>query len=302
MGKWAGKCQGSTWLLLLWHWEQSKHCSAGRRQLLLPPMEVSRMMEAPGQTTQKGWWKIHTFCRVREGFTILHQPCVLSLATDSSRFLCGMAPRWTKFKASLLLINCWRDGDLSSEEGWAAPACRYLSERHIMGAGAGCPPRAPQHLQPLEATAHVLTDICTEDVTLITKPLPVAPNVLRRFLLSHAGGVAALVGQEIEIPAVSQRLSLAAQGCAVYPWEDLNKRDYHSGAYFKTRHFAFFFLLCEKFLLVVDLYIIPRVHWSSKSLGYILRQPVRNPSKERGFYKVLSSFLIITLFKALWTE
>ena len=86
-----------------------------------------------------------------------------------------------------------------------------------MGARTGNAPWEPQHLQPLEATARLLTDVCTKDVKLITKPLPVAPNVLRRFLLSHAEGVAALTEQAIEIPAVSQRLSLTTQQCATRP-------------------------------------------------------------------------------------
>lgn len=101
------------------------------------------------------------------------------------------------------------------------PGCSRPTGRHGMGARARNPPWGPWHLQPLEATARLLTDVCTKDVKLITKPLPVAPNVLRRFLLSRAEGVAALIEQAIEIPAVSQRLSLTTLRCATRPCKEL---------------------------------------------------------------------------------
>lgn len=88
-------------------------------------------------------------------------------------------------------------------------------------AGAGKPLQGHQHLRPLEDTAHLPTDAFTKDVKIITKPLPAAPDVSRRFLLGHAEGVAALIEQAIEIPAVSRRLSLTTQRRDTRPCEEL---------------------------------------------------------------------------------
>lgn len=95
----------------------------------------------------------------------------------------------------------------------------HWEARH--GSRAGNPPWGPWHLQPLEAAARLPTGACTKDVKLITKPLLVAPNVLRRFLLSHAEGAAALIEEAIEIPAVGQRISLTTPRRATRPCEEL---------------------------------------------------------------------------------
>lgn len=179
---------------------------------------VSRMMEVVWVSAGIAliYKDMHTFCRVRKKVSLYSLSKVLFCqpqpeSDGSTKSLQGEP----KFKEPLLTWGGWK---LSSEEGWGVPGWRPHTGEMAWGLGLETSSQdlglTPWHMwkhSSIESLSSSPHWHCTKDIkstTCNSASSSQTLNALRSFLLSPAEGVAELIEEITEIPAVSQRLSL----------------------------------------------------------------------------------------------
>lgn len=135
MGKWADKCQGCVWLLLLTPLRAKQMPCREEAGCWCFPWKQAGWRRLLDKPPRKDGGRYTHLLQSQEGFHRTPSSATCSLAGCRQRQI----PLWNGSRVGQIqgavVTNWWRDWDLSSEEGWAAPGCRHLTGRHGTGLG-----------------------------------------------------------------------------------------------------------------------------------------------------------------------